>query len=425
MTWDFSTEPEWEQQLEWMRAFMRERILPLEALHLDHKTFLGAIVPLQDEVKAQGLWAAHLEPEHGGQGHGQVKLAQMHEILGMSDLGPGVFGNQAPDSGNGELLALAATEEQKERWLKPLLAGEILSAFSMTEQGTGSDPKQFKTMAVREGDEWVINGVKWFVSNADRASFHILMAVTDPTVHPYEGQSMIIVPTDTPGIEIRPLGVMNDPTASGPIHDHCEVHYRDVRVPYDNTLGGEGQAFVLAQKRLGPGRIHHCMRWIGVAQRAFDDMCERAVSKSVHGARLADHQFVQDFIAISAAELSASRLLTLHAAWKIDQVGASGARKEISMIKYHGAKVMHDVLDRAIQVYGSLGFSSDMPLAEMYAYARAARLYDGPDEVHKATVAKLIAREYEPVDIPTDHIPTRRAAALEQYAHLFDVVAVQ
>jgi acyl-CoA dehydrogenase len=424
MSWDFSTDPEWEQELVWMRAFLHEQILPLETLGLDHAGFLRAIGPLQQQVKDRGLWASHLPPEHGGQGHGQVKLALMHEILGMSELGPSVFGNQAPDSGNAELLALAGTSEQKERWLKPLLAGEILSAFSMTEQGTGADPKQFTTRAVRDGDEWVIDGDKWFVSNADRSAFHILMAVTDPTVHPYEGQSMIIVPSDTPGVTMRPIGVMNDPDHKGPLHDHCEVQYRDVRVPADNVLGGEGGAFVLAQKRLGPGRIHHCMRWLGVARRAFDDMCERAVSKSLHGGRLADKQFIQDFIALSAAELASARLLTLHAAWKIDQVGASGARQEISMIKYHGAKVMHDVLDRSIQVHGSLGFSSDMPLAEMYAYARAARLYDGPDEVHKATVAKLVTRGYEPVDVPTDHIPTRRAAALEQYAHLFDGVAV-
>ncbi len=424
MPWDFSTDPAWEQQLDWMRGFLREEILPLETLGLDHATFLRAIRPLQRQVKDRGLWAAHLGPELGGQGFGQVKLAQMHEILGMSDLGPSVFGNQAPDSGNAELLAIAGSDEQKARWLQPLLAGEILSAFSMTEQGTGADPKQFTTAAVLDGDDWVINGTKWFVSNADRAAFHILMAVTDPGVHPYQGQSMIIVPSDTPGIEMRPIGVLNDPEHKGPLHDHCEVFYRDVRVPRDSVLGGEGNAFTLAQKRLGPGRIHHCMRWIGVGQRAFDDMCERAVSKSVHGDRLADKQFVQDFIALSAAELSAARLLTMHAAWKIDQVGASECRQEIAMIKYHGAKVMHDVLDRAIQVHGSLGFSTDMPLAEMYAYARAGRLYDGPDEVHKATVAKIVARRYTPVDVPTDHVPTRRAAALERYADLVEPAAV-
>jgi acyl-CoA dehydrogenase len=425
MAWDFSTEPEWQEQLDWMREFMRTEILPLETLGLDHETTLRVVEPLKAQVKDRGLWAAHLDPELGGQGFGQVKLALMHEILGMSDFGPLIFGNQAPDSGNSELIALAATDEQRRLWLEPLLAGEMLSAFSMTELGTGSDPKQFTTQAVRDGDEWVINGTKWFVSNADRAAFHIVMCVTDPDVHPYEGQSMIIVPTDTPGLEMRKLGLLNDPTHVGPIHDHCEVRYRDVRVPYVNLLGDEGGAFVLAQKRLGPGRIHHCMRWIGVARRAFDDMCERAVTKSVHGGPLADKQFVQDFIALSAAELESSRLLTLHAAWKIDQVGASKCRVEIGMIKYHGAKVMHDILDRAIQVYGSLGISTDMPLQEMYAYARAARLYDGPDEVHKATVARLITRGYEPADPPTDHIPTRRAAALEKYEGLLDAISVQ
>jgi acyl-CoA dehydrogenase len=425
MAWDFSTEPEWEEQLAWIRTLLREEILPLEALGLDHETFFRVIRPLQERVKERGLWAAHLGPELGGQGFGQVKLALIHEILGASELAPPVFGNQAPDSGNIELLALAASDEQRERWLQPLLAGEILSAFSMTEQGTGSDPKQFTTRAVRDGDEWVINGTKWFVSNADRSALHILMAVTDPDVHPYEGQSMIIVPTDTPGMAIRPLGLLNDPSSSGPVHTHCEVHYRDVRVPYDNLLGGEGQAFVLAQKRLGPGRIHHCMRWLGVAQRAFDDMCERAVSMSVHGGRLADKQFVQDFIALSAAEIASTRLLTLEAAWKIDQQGASATRMEISMIKYHGAKVMHDVIDRAIQVHGSLGVSTDMPLQEMYAFARSARLYDGPDEVHKATVAKLITRGYTPTDVPTDHVPTRRALAQEQYRELLDTISAQ
>lgn len=425
MTWDFSTEPEWEQELDWIRELMREEILPLESLDLDHQTFMKAIRPLQERVKARGLWAAHLGPEHGGAGFGQVKLALMHEILGASELGPPVFGNQAPDSGNIELMAIAADEEQRERWLRPLLGGEILSAFSMTEQGTGSDPRQFKTRAVREGDEWVIDGTKWFVSNADRSAFHIVMCVTDPDVDPYRRQSMIIVPADAPGIEMRQLGILNDPHHVGPVHDHCEVSYRRVRVPAGNLLGEEGGAFTLAQKRLGPGRIHHCMRWLGVARRAFDAMCERAVSMSVHGGLLSEKEFIQDFIALSAAEIAAARLLTINAAWKIDQVGASNCRVEISMIKYHGAKVLHNVLDRSIQVHGSLGLSTDMPLQEMYAYSRSARMYDGPDEVHKATVARLIARRYTPREVPTDHVPTRRAAALEKYRDLFDLVSAQ
>jgi acyl-CoA dehydrogenase len=223
---------------------------------------------------------------------------------------------------------------------------------------------------------------------------------------------------------MRTLGLMHDPYAEGKLHSHSEVHYREVRVPSENLLGEEGGAFVLAQKRLGPGRIHHCMRWIGVCRRAFDDMCERAVSKSVHGSLLSEKGMVQDWIATSAAAIEAARLLTLQAAWKIDQEGASAARTEIAMIKYHGAAVMHDVLDRAIQLHGSLGFSTDMPLEEMYRWSRAARFYDGPDEVHKVTVARRLLREYEPRDLPSDHIPTRREAAIAKYGALLDNLAL-
>jgi acyl-CoA dehydrogenase len=341
----------------------------------------------------------------------------MHEVLGASELAPPVFGNAAPDSGNGELIALAGTDEQKRRWLEPLLAGDTLSAFSMTEQGTGSDPKQFTTTAVRDGDEWVVNGTKWFVGNGTRADFHIVMVRTDtaPDADPYRAMSMLIVPTDAPGIEMRELGLMHDTESTGKVHAHAEVHYRDVRVPAANLLGGEGEAFVLAQKRLGPGRIHHCMRWVGVCRRAFDALCERAVSKSVHGSTLAEKQTVQNWIADSAASIEAFRLLVLKAAWTIDEKGSSGARTEIAMIKYWGAPIMHDVLDRAIQVHGSLGYCNDMPLEEMYRWSRAARLYDGPDEVHRQTVARRILRDYEPRDVPSDHVPTRRERAVEKY----------
>jgi acyl-CoA dehydrogenase len=366
-------------------------------------------------VKRRGLWAAHLGPELGGPGFGQVKLALMHEILGASDLAPPVFGNQAPDSGNSELIAIAGSEEQKRDWMWPLLEGRMLSAFSMTELGTGSDPTQFRCRAELDGDEWVINGSKWFVTNADRADFHILMAVTSPDAEPHRRCSMIIVPRETPGIETRVFGVMSDPEARYPVHEEAEIFYRAVRVPSGNLLGGEGEGFALAQKRLGPGRIHHCMRWIGVCNRAFDMLCERAVSKSVHGGPLADKQFVQDWVARSASEIAAFRLLTLFAAWKIDRVGASKARNEIAMIKYHGTQVMHDVIDRAIQAHGSLGFSCDMPLEAMYRWARAARFYDGPDEVHKVSVARRILRSYTPADTPTEHVPTRHALALAKY----------
>jgi acyl-CoA dehydrogenase len=423
MAWDFSTEPEFEAKLAWMRDLVRDEILPLETLDLDHPTFLRAAAPLMERVKAEGLWAAHLGPELGGQGFGQVRLALMHEILGRSDLAPSVFGNQAPDSGNSELIALAGTEEQKARWLWPLLEGRLRSAFSMTEQGTGSDPTQLRTTAVRDGDEWVLNGTKWFITNGDRSDLHIVFALTAPEAERHRRFSMILVPTDAPGIETRALGVMNDPEARNPVHDECEVHYRDVRVPLGNLLGAEGEAFSLAQQRLGPGRIHHCMRWVGVCNRAFEAMCERVVSKSVHGGLLSDKQFVQDWVAQSAAEIAAFRLLTLHAAWRIDQVGAPGARTEIAMIKYHGARLMHDVIDRAIQAHGSLGYSSDMPLEAMYRWARAARLYDGPDEVHKVSVARRILREFEPRDVPSEHIPSRRAEALERYGHLLSASA--
>lgn len=423
MTWDFRTEPEFEAQLDWMREFVREEIFPLETLDLDFAAFNRITAPLKEEVKARGLWAAHLGPELGGPGFGQVKLGLMHEILGMCEYAPPVFGNQAPDSGNSELIAIAATPEQRTRWLEPLLAGEIFSAFSMTEQGTGADPTQFTTTARLEGDEWVINGTKWFISNADRADVHVLMAVTDPDADRHRRTSMILVPADAPGIELRRIGSMNDPYPVPSMHTQAEVTYTDVRVPAENLLGERGEAFSLAQKRLGPGRIHHCMRWVGVCRRAFDALCERAVSMSLHGSRLADKQTVQNWVADSLAAIEAARLLTLHAAWKIDQVGAEEARREIAMIKYHGAPIMHDVLDRAIQIHGSFGYSTDLPLEHLYRWARASRIYDGPDEVHRVSVARSVLKEYEPRPVPTEHVPTRRAAAMAKYGHLLEPAA--
>lgn len=415
MAWDFSTDPEFAAKLDWAREFVQDEIYPLEVLGLEHGEFRRLAAPLQQRVKERGLWAAHLDPELGGQGYGQLKLGLLHEILGTSELAPYVFGCQAPDSGNAELIALAGTAEQKQRWMHPLLNGELLSAFSMTEQGTGSDPTQFTTTARLEGDEWVLHGRKWFVGNASRSDFHIVMAVTEPDAPARERMSMLIVPTDTPGITTRELGLMNDPDHRNPVWSHCEVHYDDVRVPAQNLLGTRGQAFTLAQKRLGPGRIHHCMRWIGVCRRAFDMLCERAVSVDVHGSLLSEKQTVQNWVADCAAAIESARLLTLQTAWKIDQVGASQARTEIAMIKYHGATVLHDVIDKAIQVHGSLGFSTDMPLEQMYRWARAARIYDGPDEVHKVTVARRLLKTYTATDTPTEHVPTRRAQALERF----------
>lgn len=424
MAWDFSTDPAFAEKLDWAREFLIEEIYPLEVLELDHHEFRRLAKPLQQRVKEHGLWAAHLDQELGGQGYGQLALGLLHEILGRSELAPYVFGCQAPDSGNAELIALAGTQEQRLQWMEPLLDGSLLSAFSMTEQGTGSDPKQFTTAARIENGEWVLNGRKWFVGNASRADFHIVMAVTEPDAPPHERMSMLIVPTETAGISTREIGLMNDPDHRNPVWSHCEVGYDEVRVPSENLLGTRGQAFQLAQKRLGPGRIHHCMRWMGVCRRAFEMLCERSVSVDVHGGPLADKQTVQNWVADCAAAIESARLLTLQTAWKIDQVGASQARTEIAMIKYHGATVLHDVIDKAIQVHGSLGFSTDMPLEQMYRWARAARIYDGPDEVHRVTVARRILKDYTPTTQPTEHIPSRREAALERFREQLDLALV-
>jgi acyl-CoA dehydrogenase len=422
MAWDFSTEPEFEEKLEWMRGFVRNEIMPLELIDLTYPQLKEAIKPLQQQVKDMDLWASHLEPSLGGGGFGQVKLGLMNEILGQCAIAPMVFGNNAPDSGNAELIALGSkSEKQKEQFLYPLLEGKLRSAFSMTEPGVSSaDPKLLQTRAERDGDEWVINGHKWFTSNGSVADFLVVMAVTNPDVHPYQGISMILVPTDSPGVDIvRDVPVMDHPEPrTGGYGGHSEVFYRDARVPYENLVGNEGDGFVLAQKRLGPGRIHHCMRWLGQSKRAFDMMCERAVSRYTAGSLLGDKQMVQNFIAESAAEMQAARLMTLHAAWKMDQVGASQSRVEIAMIKYFGAGVLYNVIDRAIQVHGALGFSADLPLEHMYRSARAARIYDGPDEVHKVTVARKILKDYKPVDVPTEHVPTNRALAKEKFADL-------
>jgi acyl-CoA dehydrogenase len=429
VAWDFSTEPEFEEKLAWMRGFVREEILPLETLELTDDQFLTVVRPMQDEVKARGLWASHLPPELGGGGFGQVKLGLMHEILGQCAIAPFVFGNNAPDSGNAELLAVgiesSGRDEHRAKWLEPLLDGRIRSAFSMTEPGAGADPTLLKTTAVRDGDEWVINGHKWFTSNGSIADILLVMAVTNPDVHPYQGISMIVVPADAPGVNIvRDIPTMEHPTETfGRVGGHSEVIYTDVRVPYDNLIGNEGEGFVLAQKRLGPGRIHHCMRWLGQSKRAFDMLCERAVSRYTHGSVLAEKQTIQNWVADSMAEMTAARLMTLHAAWKMDQVGASAARVEIAMIKYYGATVLYNVIDRAVQIHGSLGFSTDLPLEHMYRAARAARIYDGPDEVHKVTVARKLLKDYKPVEVPTEHVPTRRAAAQRKFAEILDAAS--
>jgi acyl-CoA dehydrogenase len=430
MAWDFSTEPEFETKLEWMRGFVHDEIIPLEGLEEHWRThpdaYAAATAPLKEEVRAQGLWAAHRPPELGGGGFGQVKLGLMHEILGQCGYAPAIFGNNAPDSGNAELLAVGADESQKKRWMEPLLAGELRSCFSMTEPGAGADPTLLTTRADQDGEEWVINGHKWFSSNASVADFLIVMCMTNPDNEPYKRYSMIVVPTSTPGVNIlRDVPTMSHPEQRiGEPGGHAEIIYDNVRVPADHLIGNPGDGFLLAQKRLGPGRIHHCMRWLGQSRRAFDMLCERALSRYTHGSYLAEKQMIQDWIAESYAEMQAARLMTLQAAWKMDQVGAARARVEIAAIKFWGAKVLYNVIDRAIQVHGSLGYTTDLPLESMYRAARAARIYDGPDEVHKVTVARQILKGYRPAEVPSEHVPTRQAFARQKFADYLDQVAV-
>jgi acyl-CoA dehydrogenase len=373
------------------RAFMEEHVYPNERqLQADDQELIRA---LQAKAKDAGLWAPHVPPEAGGTGQGFLAYAHLNEEIGRSTYAQLVFGCQAPDAGNAEILHLFGTAEQKERWLFPLVAGDIRSFFSMTEpEVPGSDPTTLKTRAVRDGDDWVIDGHKWFSSGADGAAFGIVMAVTDPDAPPHARASQIVVPADTPGVDVvRPIPVLGH--AGSGWSTHCEVFYRGVRVPAENVLGEPGDGFRIAQKRLGPGRIHHVMRWLGQMQRAFELLCSYSLQREAFGSRLADKQTVQNWIADSAAGIHAARLMTLDAARKIDE--GDEARVEVSVIKFFAAEVLHDVIDRAIQVHGARGLTDETPLAEMYANARAARIYDGPDEVHRMVVSRRILKEFE------------------------------
>jgi acyl-CoA dehydrogenase len=388
---DFSPSPEQEHVLERVRALMDELVYPNEDKLVPHRGLPRELLrKLQARVKAEGLWAAHLPKAAGGLGMGNVTLGLINEQLGRSPIAPRVFGTSAPDTGNSEILWLAGTAEQKRRYLEPLVADEVRSCIAMTEpEVSGSDPTQIRTSAVWDGDAWLVNGHKWFISGANGAAFAIVFAVTDPDEAPHRRASMFIVDTDAPGYElIREVPVMGDHGEGG----HCELRFVNCRVAPENMLGKRGEGFLLAQARLGPGRITHCMRWIGVAQRSFELMVARALERETRGQKLADFQTVQNWIADSAVELHGFRLMTLHAAWKMDR--DEDARKEISLIKFFGARVLHDVLDRAIQVHGALGFSKDSPLEGWYREARAARIYDGPDEVHRMVVARQILREF-------------------------------
>jgi len=424
MTWGFETDPEYQAELDWVEEFVRTEVEPVDML-VEHAWDVTdprrneLIVPLQQIVKERRLWGCHLGPELGGPGYGQVKLALLNEIIGRTHSGPVVFGCQAPDSGNAEILAHYGTDELKQRYLAPLLDGSAMSAYSMTEPRGGSDPTGFTTRAVRDGDEWVIDGEKWFSSHARFASFLIVLAVTDPDAPPHERASMFVVPSATPGVEIvRNVGVWAHPEAEG---THAYVRYRNVRVPADHLLGERGQGFAVAQTRLGGGRIHHAMRTVGLVRAALDMMLERVVSRQTRGSRLADLQLVQEMLADSWIQLEQFRLLVLQTAWKIDRF--NDYRKvllDISAVKAAMPKVLLDVAGRAIQVHGSLGVSTELPFGQWVLESFHMGLADGATELHKIQVAKqlLRGRRANPDLFPSGHLPTRRASAEAKYAEL-------
>jgi acyl-CoA dehydrogenase len=427
MAWDFRTDPEYQAKLDWVDTFVREEVEPLDLVFPDLQFVplddrrRKAIDPLKEEVRRQGLWATHLGPELGGQGFGQLKLALLNEILGRSQWASNVFGCQAPDTGNAEIIAHYGTDAQKEQYLQPLLDGECFSCYSMTEPQAGADPRMFTTRAVKDGDEWVINGWKFFSSNAKTSSFLIVMAVTDPDVSAYQGMSMFLVSTDTPGVDIvRNVGLAGEPLNEG---SHALIHYDDVRVPAEALLGGEGQAFAIAQTRLGGGRIHHAMRTIGLAKKALDMMCERALSRETAGSLLGDKQFVQGYIADSYAQLVQFRLFVLYTAWEIDEYqDYQKVRKDIATAKVVMPTVLHDIAWRAMQVHGALGTSNEMPFFGLIHGAAVMGLADGPTEVHKVTIARQLLRDYKPSDDlwPTEHIPKKLEAAKAKYAEYLE-----
>jgi acyl-CoA dehydrogenase len=395
---DFTPPESLKKLLPEVHGFIREKVEPLES-GIQTKGF-HALRPeletLRAEVRRLGLFAPHMGKEHGGAGLSLMEFAHLAEELGRSPLGHYVFNCQAPDAGNMEVLAHHGTAAQKERFLKPLVRGEIRSCFGMTEpEHPGSNPAWLGTRARREGDEYVLDGHKWFTTGAEGASFCIVMAVTDPeSPNPYLRASQIIVPTDTPGFKrVRNIPVAGE--AGEGWASHAEVLLENVRVPVDNRLGEEGMGFVIAQDRLGPGRIHHCMRWLGICERAFELMCERAASRELSpGKPLGTRQMVQEWIADSRAEINAARLMVLHAAWKMEKEGAADARDEISTIKFFVANVLQRVLDRAIQTHGAMGLTDATPLAFWWGHERGARIYDGADEVHKSSLARRILERY-------------------------------
>ena len=396
---DFTVSEKMQTIITMINEFVDRELIPLEREFLSGKRFSEMLPVLEEKrrvVRQMELWAPNHPKKYGGMGLNLMAHALVSESLGRCPLGHYVFGCQAPDAGNVEILDLYGTDEQKETYLRPLVAGKIRSCFSMTEvELPGSNPVMMDTTAVKDGDNYVINGQKWYTSSSDGATFAIVMAITNPDAPPYLQTSMIIVPTDTPGFnQVRNIPVMGE--AGDDYFGHGEILYQSCRVPQKNLLGSEGQAFVIAQERLGPGRIHHCMRWIGICNRVFDLMCARARDRIIApGKTLSTRQIIQAWIGECAAEIQAARMMVLHAAWQIETVGAKKARNEISMIKFFVANVMQKVIDRALQVHGGLGMTDDTIIAFLYRHERAARIYDGADEVHKVSVARRILKSYE------------------------------
>jgi acyl-CoA dehydrogenase len=397
---EFQLSPKTEELRKKVDAFMRENVLPNEKKIDEEVEHLGPKFndsPTMNEVrrkaKSQGLWNLFLPDKRHGAGLSNTEYAPLCELMGRSFYGARAFNCMAPDTGNMEILAEFGTDEQKKKWLQPCLDGTMRTCFSMTEPDTpGSDPTQLKTRAVREGDYYVINGRKWFTSNAIGSSFAIAMVVTDPEAEPHRRASQIIVPLDTPGMNVvRPVPVMGHTGGGG----HCEVIYKDCRVPLTNMLGREGDGFAISQARLGPGRIHHCMRTIGIAERAVELMCQRANTRWTHGSYLADKANIQEWIADSRIEIDSTRLMVMNAAWKMDTFGKKEARNEISMIKVMAANMVMRVLDRAIQLFGAAGVSDDFPIARFWRDSRALRIADGPDEVHRMTIARRELRKWK------------------------------
>jgi acyl-CoA dehydrogenase len=424
VSWNFETDPEFQERLDWAAHFVRTEVQPLD--HVIHHGYdmkdplrQKLIPPLQDEVRRQELWACHLGPELGGPGYGQVKLGLLNEVLGASPWAPIVFGCHAPDSGNAEILAHYGTDDLKKRYLEPLLRNDIVSAFSMTEPRGGSDPTQFTCRAVQDGDDWVVNGEKWFTSHAKFADFLILLAVTDPEAEPHRRMSMFVLPADTPGVEIvRDVGMAGFAEQPGD-GTHAYMRYTDVRIPGDHLLGGRGDGFVVAQTRLGGGRIHHAMRTVGLVRYAFDMLCERALSRFTAGEVLARKQAVEHLIADSWMQIEQFRLFVLQTAWKIDKYNDyRKVRHDIAAVKAAMPGVLHDVASRALQVHGSLGASDEMPFGHMIMTAYQMGLVDGATEIHKSTVARQVLRGYTATEdlFPSQHLPRLRDQARAKYA---------